>query len=451
MILFVSSCDPGLPDISNQDAESWTPVSPSFHVKTNGSPKGDGSINSPWDLATALTHSSIKPGDTIYIHDGTYTGFYQSRLYGTVDSPIIIRPWHNDTVIIDGAAFLQGVMAVLDFGGQYTHLIGIKITNSASDHFEHVDTNDGVYFIGPGNKLLNCIISGNSGNGIGFWSTAINAEVSGCIIYNNGAIGPNRGHGHGLYVQQGTEGNKIIRNNIIFSSFGKGIQVYGTGVPVHNTIIEDNIFFNAALAAGVHEQNIYIGSVNYTANNHIVRNNVFYASPGFPGTPASIKFGDAFTYNGEASFTGNYSVDSFLHITRRWDRMTARNNTYIARTGEERIVVGHDVYDYVTVKDYDWNIYHRGRIGENNASGFQAITLQAIQEYNGQELNSIYHDDLPKQTAVFLKPAGENRWHAAVFNWADAQSVNAAVPGLKAGDSYALFYVSALNSGAATT
>ena len=448
-LLLIFSCDPELPGVT----EPWAPVYPSFHVTVGGSPSGDGSQESPWDLASVLTSSGIKPGDTVYIHEGTYNGIFTVELYGTQTAPIVIRPWHNDVVIIDGAGHASGTRAIVEFDGQYTHLVGITITNSTADHlyYDTSHNNDGVYFVGPGNKLLNCIIYDNSGNGIAFWNPAINAEVSGCIIYQNGAIGE-RGHGHGLYVQQGTNGIKTIRNNIIFNSFGKGIQVYGTNVPVHNTLIEDNIFFNAAIAAGALEQSVYIGSVNHTANNHIVKNNVFYASPGHSGTPASAKFGEGDgVQNGEAVFTGNYCVDSFLHITKLWDRLTARNNTYIARSSADRIVVGYDRYTFVTNRDYNNNIYHRGKVGENVAGVLFPYDLVDFQKYDGQEMNSVYHTNLPTQNAVFVKPAGEDRWHAAVYNWANSQSVNAAVPGLRAGDDYELYYVPGLSSGTVAT
>jgi len=448
LMLVCSMCKSGFDDLP----EPWMPVFPSFHVTVNGTPAGDGSIDAPWDLATALSRSTVVPGDTIYLHGGTYKGFFVSNLNGTAAAPIVILPWHNDTVIIDGTGQTASAPAVLTFEGSYTWLKGVTITNSAANHYNADNTNDGVYFIGPGNKLQNCIIRGNSGNGIGFWNPAVNAEVSGCIIYNNGAIGPNRGHGHGLYVQQGTAGVKTIRNNIIFNSFGKGIQVYGTSVEVHNTVIEDNIFFDAALPAGMGlEQSVYIGGI-MKVDNHVVRNNVFYASPGHPGTPASAKFGDAFGMvpsetNGKAVFSGNYCVDSFLHITRRWEHMTARDNTYIAKSSANRIVVGYDVYDHAGMtRDYDSNVYHRGMIGENNATGFSTFPLSAIQEYDGQEMNSVYHENLPNQSAVFVKQVDVDRWHVAIFNWRNARSITVALPNLKSGAGYEIFYAPGLQS-----
>src|SRR5262249_17513612 len=73
-----------------------------FHVSPNGSPGGDGSTSRPWDLATAFAHpAAVHAGDTIWLHGGTYRGAFVSRLRGGTNSPIIVRQFQNDRVIID--------------------------------------------------------------------------------------------------------------------------------------------------------------------------------------------------------------------------------------------------------------------------------------------------------------------------------------------------------------
>lgn len=43
-----------------------------YFAATNGRPRGKGTRESPWDLQTALTARSIKPGDTLWIRGGLY-------------------------------------------------------------------------------------------------------------------------------------------------------------------------------------------------------------------------------------------------------------------------------------------------------------------------------------------------------------------------------------------
>src|SRR5437016_11122256 len=55
-----------------------------FYVSPNGSANGNGSINSPWDLQTALLQpAAVRPGDVIWMRGGTYAGNYYSGLNGS--------------------------------------------------------------------------------------------------------------------------------------------------------------------------------------------------------------------------------------------------------------------------------------------------------------------------------------------------------------------------------
>ncbi|MBW3543795.1 MAG: hypothetical protein KY476_26400, partial [Planctomycetes bacterium] len=89
-----------------------------FHVTTHGSPAGNGSLEQPWDLATALAPAdAVRPGDTIWLHEGTYRGGFVSRLTGSPDAPIVVRGVRGRRVTIDihprderdnGVLFLEG-------------------------------------------------------------------------------------------------------------------------------------------------------------------------------------------------------------------------------------------------------------------------------------------------------------------------------------------------------
>ena len=430
---------PGLP--ADEDA---------FHVTVSGKSSGTGSLDSPWDLQTALDHHpSIKPGATIYIHDGTYRGAFISALTGTAEAPIIVRARPNGTVIIDNRESSSGASGAIEFWGSYTWIIGLTITNSNANHQTPHNGADGVFFMGNENKLLHCIIHNNEGNGIGFWSSSVNSEVSGCIIFHNGYIGPTRGHGHGLYVQNNNPAIKSITDNMIFNSFGKGMQIYGTSVPVRNVLVEGNTIFNTGLGArSSPEQGVYAGGER-PVSNILVNNNAFYFSPRSYET-AATKFGYAEDpRNGYAEFHHNYCVDAFLHITKFWDRISTRNNTYIAKSAARRIVVGYDVYERVDIREYDNNTYYRGEIGENGANGFTHYSLSAIQSY-GQELNSAYYNSLPVQNHIILRSSRYEAGRAfiTIYNWEG--KTNAAVDissVLNAGDKYALYDVTSLSTG----
>jgi hypothetical protein len=80
-----------------------TPTGPTFYVAPNGSPNGNGSINNPWDLQTALNQPPpVLPGSTIYLRGGTYIGKFTSRLLGTASAPIVVRSYPDEWAKLDG-------------------------------------------------------------------------------------------------------------------------------------------------------------------------------------------------------------------------------------------------------------------------------------------------------------------------------------------------------------
>ena len=82
-----------------------------WYVAEDGTPHGQGTRNSPWDLESALGGAhDIGPGDTLWILAGTYRhpnrklgspGFVV-KLAGRQDRPIHVRGEPNHRVTIDG-------------------------------------------------------------------------------------------------------------------------------------------------------------------------------------------------------------------------------------------------------------------------------------------------------------------------------------------------------------
>ena len=254
-----------------------------YHVKVSGTASGDGSINNPWDLRTALNRTrTVQAGDTIWVHGGTYRGVFTSGLRGNASVPVIVKAVQGEEVILDGNT-TRGT-AVLSFEGQYTWVWGLTITcnveNRTGDPAITGDYKDGVYFIGPHNKLINCVIRDNGGSGVGFWNPAIDAEIYGCIIYHNGNIGSSRGHGHAIYAQN-SQGTKQIRDNIIFNSFGIGIHAYTENGSIQGFNIEGNTFFNCGLPYEKFlERHVLVGG--FTPVDRVtVKGNYFYNRPAY--------------------------------------------------------------------------------------------------------------------------------------------------------------------------
>ena len=223
-----------------------------WHVKTTGSPSGTGSEANPWDLQTALlAPAAVQPGDTIWVHAGEYeqTPLY-CKLIGTLASPIKVRGALGEAMpVIRHEISMEYVSSSWNYNTHYTWLWGLAMAgrgepNQTSNGIQISTTGDANCTVN-GAKLINCVIHDNVDGGVGAWAYAIDLEINGCLVYYNGYDGPpgDRGHGHGLYIQSADD--KLIKDNIIFRNFDKGVQLGGTSTAPRNYVtFEGNTLFN---------------------------------------------------------------------------------------------------------------------------------------------------------------------------------------------------------------
>ena len=262
-----------------------------FFVAPGGGPGGDGSQTSPWDLQAALNQpSSVKPGDTIWLRGGTYAGTFSSRLTGTASAPIVVRQYPGERATLDGGNSNQ--TNILTVSGSYTWYWGFEIMSSDPNRQSaysggappDIGRGGGIATVqdsttGPGLKFINLIIHDTAG-GYGLWKEAIDSEIYGNLIYYNGFDATDRGHGHGIYTQNGT-GTKHITDNILFSGFAYNIHAYGETAPLNNLDMEGNTTFNAgdlSLVSGGDQ--LLLGGL-VVANNPIISNNFTYGDAKF--------------------------------------------------------------------------------------------------------------------------------------------------------------------------
>src|SRR5205807_8483784 len=134
------------------------------------------------------------PGDTLVLQSGRYTGSFVSELTGAENNPIVVRQGAGARATVDGTITINGA---------WTTYWGFEVTNSSEDRTKERPAGLNIY--GPHTRFINLIVHDN-GNGIAFWTPAVDAEIYGCLIYHNGwqGLDPDRGHGHGIYTQNQT-------------------------------------------------------------------------------------------------------------------------------------------------------------------------------------------------------------------------------------------------------
>ena len=267
-------------------------VFPDDHKKTPGKPTGNGSLQNPWDLQTALNQNSkvVNGGDTIWLHHGTYNGRFVSNLKSDIkDKYTTVSSFPGEWAILNGNMNSKRT-AVLTVTGSNIIYKDFEITWLGDFPRKQTDPNfqksDGIsHNSGINCKFINLIIHNNPGSGFGTWRKTGNSEINGCLIFNNGYYSAKRGSGVGIYAQNSSEQNKLIKNNIIFNNYYKGIEVWSDNRNaneqyVKNIILENNVIFNSALVTGTPKDNLIIATNDNNginiAKNIAVENNIFY-------------------------------------------------------------------------------------------------------------------------------------------------------------------------------
>jgi hypothetical protein len=254
-----------------------------FHVSPSGSSSGNGSSVSPWSLQTALNHpSAVQPGDTIWLHGGTYRGAYRTSLRGTASAPIKVRQYPGERAIIDGGTDTSSGL-IVSVGGAYTWYWGFEIMSSQQTRWASTPGSDpptselplaegtsaGNSTSTPGIKFINLVIH-DTRQGVSMWQYASDCELYGIISFNNGWASTDRGHGHGIYMQQLT--SMSVDACVSFANFSHGLQAYGSeNAPLNGITYQNNTLF-----ANVDREFVLGGG--QVADNPRILNNLLYST-----------------------------------------------------------------------------------------------------------------------------------------------------------------------------
>lgn len=382
-----------------------------YFAAPNGTAAGDGSERRPWDLATALAGGSrtgqrVQPGDTIWLRGGTYRGSFRASVAGRAGAAVVIRQFGDERAVIDGAGSRRSTLYVT---GDYTVYWGLELTNSDTARTTsllttlrpNVIVNDASH-----TKYINLIVHDG---GVGFYNEpkSVDVEISGCIIYNNGWQGPDRGHGHGLYLKAFV-GPLVARDNVIFNQYGLGIHAYTNSKTgkLMNITIEGNVAFNNGTLATRRSlsSNILLGGADY-AGGDVVRDNVAYYSPQLTGAGANVQIGYRTLKNGDVVVENNYVVGGTPALDFGfWAAARVSNNTLIRTSGPRGALIER--------RD-------RGGVGQIWRDNDERAT--------------------PTVTKLFVRPNlyEPGRAHVVVINWGRDRAASVDVSGvLEPGDRY---------------
>ena len=425
-----------------------------FVAPTAGT-NGDGSVNNPWSLETVLyTNAPVNPGDTVWLRGGVYVPSqsnypaFESYLHGTTNAPIMVRPYPGEHVILREHPQYVGTddQTILYVYGSNTWFWDLEVASLSTTRVVDVAGPDpspsqlplpsGVQVRGGNIKLIDLTIHDTRG-GLGLWQEAVNCEVSGCVIYNNGWKELNGGgHGHGAYCQN-SNGVMRLSNNIIFNQFANGVQGYTLDSQVRNLVLDGNAIFGNARIANypqndTGEQLVFGGSARI--ENLSVLNNCLFQSLSMNGVTIRSDYGG--TANSNVVFAGNYVAGgsgggNFQVSSTHYDSVIFTNNTLYSTNGNLLAIqpMPGDTIDH--------NTYYGN--GGQNFSDSNWVDFAGWKAATGFDSNSSYSTSGVPTNRVFVNPDAyePRRANVIVYNWSGADNVAVDVSSvLSSGDVY---------------
>ena len=399
-----------------------------WHVSPGGSPSGDGSAANPWDLATAFAQPvTVQPGDTIWLHGGTYGDGgnqpFACELDGTETAPIVVRQFPGERATIDG-----GIAA----NGEWTWFWGFSITNHGTQRNVQAEAGSpnarlgGINMVARGQRLINLVIHNTGHPAIGFWRpVGDGGEVYGCLIWGNGIYDPSFPppgiRGNGTYSQN-QDGWRTIADNISFRNFTEGLDASSDGTSwVNGFVFAGNVAFDNGWA------NLFTQTRNNPMERLRVLGNFTYRR-WTDSRKSSAQFGYYNTIQHvDVVVRGNHFVmgsdDDRAFFLKHWRDIDVSGNTFVSRStlamwdaGTPPGSLRWDDNDYWYAGDGTPFILGDSVTGDAPATfldwdGWRAAT--------GFDAASRYHAAAPTGVEIYVRrnKYEPERAHVIVYNW----------------------------------
>ncbi len=404
-----------------------------WFVSPSGTPTGQGTQISPWDLATALAHgpgqTKIRPGDTVWLRAGRYTGTYVSTLAGSENEPIIIRAFPGERVVIDKGTVNEEKQPALKVRGSWVWFWGIEIMNSSPTRQRNSPytgrdqpwRGSGADVYAPHVKFINMIFHDN---GHGIWDKEDMTEIHGCLFFYNGT----NKREHALYIGNAV-GTKYVTDNILFAQGGYGILAHSdsSSSSQKGLHLEGNVSFNNGIITSDDQRtgNLQVGGVSgVSAERIVLKNNYIYNTA---TNAASKNFGIRLGYednaNKDVKMLDNYVVSRTPLLIWWWQTINFEGNT-IYSTGDEMLELKR--LPAVASPNYRWdfNTYFATAPSFSNESrtlGFKDWRQTTRFDSHSQTAAG----DRPQGAQIFVRPNRyeSGRANIVVYNWELKDSV----------------------------
>ncbi len=227
-----------------------------FYVSTEGDNYSNpGTIDRPWGTIQKAANS-VKPGDTVYIREGTYHEVVDLKNSGNSVNYITFASYPGETAIIDGTNHSGYYQCLFNINGQsYIIVKGLSLANAPGHGIGHSINKYGTHDI----IIENCTTYKTQNSGVHFYH-AYNIIIDGVSVYK-----PNLGHEQegitladvdsfevkncslsnlhmeGIDAKVGSKNGKIYNNTVkpsIMDGYNSGVGIYVDAAGYHSYNIE---------------------------------------------------------------------------------------------------------------------------------------------------------------------------------------------------------------------
>lgn len=423
-------------------------------VGTNGS-------NSVTVTATVSDTSKLRNGGSQSLENEE---IYITNINAATKTITFLRGWGASAIVAHpiGAIIQPHGGTVIVATGSNTWLMDFEVMSSdpvrqtsiAGSGPVDIHRSSGIDINGDGIKLINLVIH-DVVNGIFTYDTAKDVEVNGVLTYSNGWWGPDRGHGHGMYVRNGSGTLHKYNDVISFDNYATGQKVFG--YQAHG----EDVHFDGFVGFNNEEGNFFVGLGSFPLKNIAVKDSYIYSPNNLSGRRggSGMMFGWSGVQNLDVVIQNNYiagrngglSLDLWqsMHITGNtiWSSGNGIGSTMFKITPGAGRVPSDYTIDNNTYYDNDngSTTYNFGYpAGPNTVGGGNYNYTKDWKRTTTFDVNSTYvlgtAGGVPNVDKYFVKPNAYElgRANIVVYNWSQANSVsvNVASAGLSVGDSY---------------
>jgi len=419
----------------NETKVPWVKAAAHYVAAADGKTENKGTVESPWDLASALEGKRpVIPGSVVWVRGGTYGkggGFaYKVSLAGTADKPIVVRACPGERATVNGG---------VQHGGSHTWLWGLEICNTSLDRrFSGAGASlrAGSDLHGPGSKWINVVLHDGGHAAPGVWrGTSPGGELNGVIAWANGFYDTQAGFGErGSMYCQNESGMNYIIDCIQFRQFTCGVFCGSSGgasacshFTIEGNVCFDNPWWNYLLQTGKKpmRDNRLIGNFAWArrTDKHKSTLQLQY----YNVDSESVEVRDNYFVMGDG---GDREC-----LLKRWKSFTFTGNTIIGPASLAQLLSAEAPGGE---RKWDSNRYYGGSEKPFRYNG-TAASFEEWKAASGFDANSTYLKGYPTGVKVFVRSNQyePGRGHVVVYNWDKKPAVEADMSSiLKAADKF---------------